>query len=174
MTWSVLAAMLQIFVLPLAAGLDDTANAAYGDWLMDRGASRSDVVLERALDFAAHSRHSSLESFVRDFVGNLDSEGRLDLALEIFSGQSDPKVDSADELVALILADLRSLTPKDPVSVARLTSADQAALLFGSRPASFEDTDPVGPPIAPLSAAADGFSPPVVAGMFTSIQALGP
>jgi hypothetical protein len=172
-TWSLLAAMLQIFVLPLAAGLEDTANVAYGDWLIDRGASRSDVVLEQALDLAARSRHSSLESFVRDFVSNLDSEGSLDVALGVFSGQSLSEVESADELVALILADLRSLTPKEPVSLARLTSAE-AGLLFGSRLGSFEDTDQAGPPRVPPSAVGGGFAPPVVAGMFTSIQALGP
>lgn len=164
--------MVQLLVQPLAAIAEVRSGAEYGEWLLDRGATGSSEALEEALEQAARARHGSLESFVRDFVQILDSEGDLSQALTLFE-TGGPQLSSADDLLALILADLRALSPKEPLATTRLSGADHGAWLLTSRtlPATGEDLG--------LTPAPAKFCPQAPAllcafGLQTSIQALGP
>lgn len=169
--WLALVAMVQLLVQPLAAVAEDRSASDYTEWLLDRGVPEGHHALEQALGTAARAHHTSLESFVLDFVQILDAEGQLGTALDLFSVEG-ASVATADDLLALILADLRSLSPKESAATHRLNRADQAALAFGhgttvsrsSRAATVARSE-LPPP---------GVHTPVVFGLKTSIQALGP
>ncbi|NNE70378.1 MAG: hypothetical protein HKN29_08450 [Rhodothermales bacterium] len=162
--------MLQLLVQPMAAIAEDRSAADYTEWLLDRGVAEGHDALEQALGTAARAHHTSLESFVLDFVQILDKRGELGNALDLFGG--DTKLESADELLALILQDLRSLSPKEPLATNRLSRADQAALVIASgHTASVQIiSDPVSADeLAPTRADTRSSF-----GLNTSIQALGP
>jgi hypothetical protein len=164
--------MVQLLVQPLAAIAESRSGAEYGEWLMDRGATGSHETLEEALEQAARARHGSLESFVRDFVRILDSEGELGRALILFD-TGGPQLSSADDLLALILADLRALSANEPLATTRLSGGDRGAWLLASRTlvASSHDISLTLVP-ATLSPHAPAFLSAF--GLQTSIQALGP
>lgn len=163
--------MGQLLVQPLAAVAQDRSAADYTEWLLDRGVPEGHDALEQALGTAARAHHTSLESFVLDFVQILDAEGQLGTALDVFSMEGS-SLTTADDLLALILADLRSLSPKESAATHRLNRADQAALAFGygasvsrnSRTASVAGSELPPPRV----------HTPVAFGLKTSIQALGP
>ena len=164
--------MVQLLVQPLAAIAEVRSGTEYGEWLLDRGVTASDEVLEDALQQAARARHGSLESFARDFVRILDSEGDLGRALTLFD-TGGPQLSSADDLLALILADLRALSPKEPLATTRLNGADQGAWLLASRtPLSSGEDVSLSPTPGLICPQAPAFLSAF--GLQTSIQALGP
>ncbi len=164
--------MMQLLVQPLAAVAEVRSGAEYGEWLLDRGVTGSHEALEEALEQAARARHGSLESFVRDFVRILDSEGELGRALTLFD-TGGPQLASADDLLALILADLRALSPKEPLATTRLTGGDQGAWLLASRTPLSSGAD-ISLPLTPGTLCPHAPAFLSAFGLQTSIQALGP
>jgi hypothetical protein len=171
--WILLGTTLASVAQPLALASRRSESSGYARWLLDRGASEVDETLTDALRVAATGRHTSLEAFVQEFVRAVAEQGALDQASMAFQGPSDSAIISESDLAALILADLRALSPKDPNQLARLSPGDSAALFAASRHAAHFEAGGSRERVA-IPASVPLVERPVAAGLMTTIQSLGP
>ncbi|MBO6576340.1 MAG: hypothetical protein JJ896_16635 [Rhodothermales bacterium] len=171
MAWLTLLSTLHVLVLPLANATSAKPSSAYATWLGNQASLDGQPGLQVALDEAAGERHRSLESFVRDFVRSLPGDADV-VAAGLAFGE---RIETADQLLALILKDLRSLSPREPLADARVRSAENTALSASVR-AVLEARERARAPGHTLEAPAAPSAPEFQAsfGLLSSIQALGP
>ena len=174
LTWVLLGTLVQALIAPAVTSVRGETSAAYANWLLDRGATGTDIALERALEETRGARHGSLEAFLYDFVRTLDDRGELGVALALF-GSGDEEPHDAAGLLRLLLTDLRSLAPQPPKATTRVAPADPGALIVPVRaiPGTPSAAGSVSttPGIAHSAVYHPGHHTPALG---TSIQALGP
>jgi len=171
--WILLTTMLASIALPLARATEAPEPGAYAGWLLDRGASEVNETLADALRSAARGGHQSLESFVREFAREVANRGGLEAASKAFQWSTVSGTITESELIDIILADLRALSPKEAAQMARLSPHEASALASSFRVGitSQRRRRQVQPVVAISGAAEDR---QIALGLTTSIQALGP